>query len=345
MVVNTVKKISNARLILVCRPGVVPDPDELARKGYCVALESPVDKTMLFNAIHFVRPDVPDQEDIAFLANRYRQKKSGVEKLHVLVAEDNAVNQKVIGLILEKAGHTVRIVENGELALDALQNEKFNVALLDLNMPVTGGIDVAKMYRFTSTDGFRVPLVALTADATPETRRKCEEAKFDAYVTKPFGSANLLDVIARLALKAPDRCDGMEVATLPEGQRENSAPREDPLDPAVLRDLVRLGAREDFLRSMTRLFMEGTEDKIRKMKHALRTRNSEEFRNLNHALKGSAGQIGAGPLASICNEYATVGHDDFVRGGKMMLERVSAEYQRVREALTGHAEEIKKTNP
>jgi two-component system sensor histidine kinase RpfC len=236
-------------------------------------------------------------------------------------------------------------VENGELALDALQNEKFNVALLDLNMPVTGGIDVAKMYRFTSTDGSRVPLVALTADATPETRKKCEEAKFDAYVTKPFGSANLLEVIARLALKAPDRCESMQVATLLEVQPENSAPREDPLDPAVLRDLVDLGAREDFLRSMTRLFMEGTEEKIRKMKHALRTRNSEEFRNLNHALKGSAGQIGAGPLASICNEYATVGHDDFVRGGKKMMDRVSAEYQRVREALTGHAEEIKKTNP
>lgn len=344
-IVRSVEKISSTRLILVARPGVEPDLDRLSQQGYCVALDHTLDKTMLFNAIHFVRPDAPDQEDVAFLANRYRQKKSGIEKLHILVAEDNAVNQKVVELILEKAGHTVRTVENGEQALDALQSGKFDVALLDLNMPVMGGMDVAKMYRFTSTEGSRIPLIALTADATPETRRKCEDAKFDGYITKPFGSNDLLDAISRLAPKGPDRSESVQVSAVPQNQGEASAPRDEALDPAVLRELVRLGAREDFLPSMTRLFMEGTEEKIRKMKHAIRTRNSEEFRNLNHALKGSAGQIGAGPLAALCQVYSTIGHDDFLRGAKKMLERLTAEYQRVCEALAAHAEDMRKTNP
>jgi len=344
-VVNTIKKISNARLILVCRPGVAPDLDDLARKGYCVALESPVDKTMLFNAIHFVRPDIPDKEDIAFLANRYRQKKSGVEKAHILVAEDNAVNQKVISLILEKAGHTVRTVENGELALDALQNEKFDLALLDLNMPVMGGIDAAKMYQFMSLNSSRIPLVALTADATPETRKKCEEAKFDAYVTKPFESKKLLEVISRLVTKTSDKSESTRVYPLSENQDKNSFSKESSLNPAVIKDLVGLGASEEFIRNMARLFIEGTEEKIQKMKHALKTRNSDEFRKLNHALKGSAGQLGALPLSSICNEYSTVGHEDFLHRGKMMIEKVNAEYLGVCEALAGQTEEIKKIIP
>lgn len=344
-IVRSVEKIASTRLILVAQPGVEPDLDQLSHQGYCVALDHALDKTMLFNAIHFVRPDTPDQQDVAFLANRYRQKKSGLEKFHILVAEDNAVNQKVVELILEKAGHSVRTVENGEQALDALQNEKFDVALLDLNMPVMGGMDVAKLYRFTSTDESRIPLVALTADATPETKRKCEEANFDGYVTKPFGSNDLLDAISRLSSKTQGRGDIAQASAAPQSGGEASAPREDPVDTTVLKELVRLGVREDFLPNMTRLFMEGTEEKIRKMRHAIRARNSEEFRNLNHALKGSAGQIGAGPLAALCQVYSTVGHDDVLRGGMKMLQRLTAEYQRVCEALAVHAGEIRKTNP
>jgi two-component system sensor histidine kinase RpfC len=344
-VVTTIKKIASARLILVCRPFAVPDLDDLARKGYCVALESPLDKTMLFNAIHFVRPDTPDKEDLAFLANRYRQKKSGGEKLRLLVAEDNAVNQKVISLILEKAGHTVRLVENGELALDALQNDKFDLALLDLNMPVMGGIDAAKMYQFLSLNSPRIPLVALTADATPETRKKCEEAKFDAYVTKPFESKKLLEVISKLAPKTSDRHENAHVHPLSDNQGGKSTLQEGPFDFAVFKDLVSLGANEDFIRNMTRLFLEGTEEKIEQMKQALRTRNSEEFRRLNHALKGSAGQIGAMSLSSVCGEYSMVSHDEFIRLGKTMIERVNAEYLKVAEALRGQTEDLKKINP
>jgi two-component system sensor histidine kinase RpfC len=344
-VVKTVKKIAKSRLIVVCRPFTVPHLDDLARKGYCVALESPLDKTMLFNAIHFVRPDTPDKEDLAFLANRYRQKKSSADRLRLLVAEDNAVNQKVIKLILEKAGHSVRLVENGEMALDALQNEKFDLVLLDLNMPVMGGIEAAKMYQFMSLNGPRVPLVALTADATPETRKKCEEAKFDAYVTKPFASRNLLEVISRLAPKTSLKREIAHFHALSEGEEKKPAGHEDPLDFYVIRDLVSLGADEDFIRNMTRLFLEGTKEKICQMKQAYMTRNSEEFRRLNHALKGSAGQIGAMPLSSLCGEYSVVGHDEFVRSGKSMIDRLNEEFFKVAEALSGQAEGLKKTNP
>jgi two-component system sensor histidine kinase RpfC len=344
-VVNTIKKIAGTRLILVCRPFAVPDLDDLSRKGYCVALESPLDKTMLFNAIHFVRPDTPDKVDLAFLANRYRQKKSSGDKLRLLVAEDNAVNQKVICLILEKAGHTVRLVENGELALDALQNDKFDLALLDLNMPVMGGIDTAKMYQFLSRSVSRIPLVALTADATPETRKRCEDAKFDAYVTKPFESKKLLEVISRLAPKTPERHENAHVLPLAETHEANSRFRERPIDFSALKDLVSLGASEDFIRNMIRLFMEGTEEKIEQMSKALRTRDSEEFRRLNHALKGSAGQIGAMSLSSVCGDYSAVAHDEFIRLGKNMIERVNAEYLKAAEALSGQTEELKKTNP
>jgi two-component system sensor histidine kinase RpfC len=344
-IVGSVKKISGTRLILVARPGVEPDLDKLSHQGYCVALDHNLDKTMLFNAIHFVRPDTPDQEDVAFLANRYRQKRTDQAKLHILVAEDNAVNQKVIGLILEKAGHAARIVENGELALDALKgNEKFDLALLDLNMPVMGGIEVAKIYQYMSQSDSRIPIVALTADATVETRKVCEEAKFDAYVTKPFESKLLLETISRLAHKSSDKGEGPHASSRPERPSDSSAPP-DPLDLSVMKELIHLGATEDFIRNVTRLFQEGTEEKIRNMKFAVKTQNSEAFRQLTHALKGSAGQIGALHLSSLCHEYSRVGHEEFLAEGKRMLETVKMEYARICEVLQGQDEEIRKIIP
>jgi two-component system sensor histidine kinase RpfC len=300
---------------------------------------------MLFNAIHFVRPDTPDQEDVAFLANRYRQRKTDQPKFRILVAEDNAVNQKVIGLILEKAGHSVRIVENGELALDALKETgQFDLALLDLNMPVMSGIEVAKIYQYITQTDSRIPIVALTADATVETRKLCDEARFDAYVTKPFESRLLLETISRLAHKSVDKGDAAPGDSRAQNA-DGSGPSEEPLDLSVMKELLRLGASEDFIRNVTRLFLEGTEEKLRNMRLAVKTQNSEAFRQLNHALKGSAGQIGAMRLSAICHEYSKVGHEEFLLEGKRMLEFVKEEYARVCGALSGHGEEFRKIIP
>lgn len=338
-VIGSVKKISDTKLILVCRPGIEPELDHLSRQGYCVGLDHSLDKTMVFNAIHFVRPDVPDRKDIAFLASRYHQKRAAAEKLHILVAEDNAVNQKVIHLILTKAGHTVRIVENGELALDALQRERFDLALLDLHMPALGGIDVAKMYRITTAADSEIPLVALTADATIETRKKCEEAKFHAFVTKPFESRKLLEVISGIASKSEESRENAPGPAASGSQSGRHDP-ESPLDPAVIEDLVAVGATDQFIRTLFHKFMEGTERKLLEMERAVKDQDVEEFRRQSHALKGSAGQLGAVSLAVLCDGYSNVTHDAFLDSKESMLARIRSEYRRTRDAIVGRTEGI-----
>ena len=115
--------------------------------------------------------------------------------LVVLVADDNRTNRKVIAKILERAGHDVHLVDNGERALDALNERAIDVALMDVNMPVMNGIEATKLYRFASLGRKRVPIIALTADASPEMRRRCEDAGMDSCVTKPIEPARLLGII------------------------------------------------------------------------------------------------------------------------------------------------------
>jgi two-component system sensor histidine kinase RpfC len=345
-VVRSVGKLASVQLILVCAPGVKPDFDALSQQGYCVALENPVDKTMLFNAVHFVRPDTPDGDGIAFLANRNRQRHPVAERFRVLVAEDNPVNQKVIRLILGKAGHAVRIVENGELALDALQEEAFDIALLDLNMPVMGGVEAAKTYRVLSPRGPWVPMVALTADTTVETRRRCEEAKFAAYVAKPVDSKRLLEVIAEVAESR--EAASVAAARTPEGAsmiREALPPpypggNDDTLDPAMFDELRAMGATDDFFRNLIGIFIEGAENRLAGMKHAAAGRRVEDLRRLAHALKGSAGQVGASALASLAADCSDAPDDAILRNGAAMVVGLSEEYARVRELLLSRSRKI-----
>ena len=91
----------------------------------------------------------------------------------MLVAEDNRTNQKVIGKMLDRAGHGATIVGSGQEAVDALDEAAFDIVLMDLNMPELGGIEAVKLLRFAHDPEALPPIVALSADATPQTREAC----------------------------------------------------------------------------------------------------------------------------------------------------------------------------
>ena len=120
---------------------------------------------------------------------------------NVLVAEDNRTNQKVIGKILEHAGHRATIVATGQEAVEALEEPGYDLVLMDLNMPELGGIDAVKLLRFTHDVDELPPIVALSADATPQTREACRAVGFSAYLTKPVDTQLLLRTLAELTAR------------------------------------------------------------------------------------------------------------------------------------------------
>ena len=117
----------------------------------------------------------------------------------VLLVEDNRTNQHVIGKILEHAGHEVDVVDSGESCLEVLEQERYQVVLLDLNMLGMSGFETLKMLRFMLPIDEIPPIVALTADATVETRNAALAVGFSDYVTKPIDAPALLETIDLLA--------------------------------------------------------------------------------------------------------------------------------------------------
>jgi CheY-like chemotaxis protein len=120
-------------------------------------------------------------------------------KLKILLAEDNAVNQRVAQRVLEKAGHSVTVVDNGRKAVEAFYRQHFDLILMDVQMPEMDGFEATEAIREREDWSVqRTPIIALTAHAMSGDRERCLEHGMDAYVQKPIDSAEMLSTIARL---------------------------------------------------------------------------------------------------------------------------------------------------
>ncbi len=119
-----------------------------------------------------------------------------LKELRVLIAEDFLINSTILGIILEKWDVNYVVAENGQEALDHLSKSTFDVILMDLQMPVLNGKQATKLIRADlSTSYYDIPIVAITADATSTTRDSLADIGFDDYITKPFDSDLLFDIL------------------------------------------------------------------------------------------------------------------------------------------------------
>ena len=174
--------------------------DDYLNAGYSCLLRTPLDKTLLFNALHGIMAPRPSEGVISFREHYERSTANKRGGARILVAEDNGTNRQIIEKILKHGNHIVDLVENGEQALDRLEEYTYDLLILDMNMPYMGGLEVVKVHRALSRHPLDTPVIILTANATLEARQECERAHIDAYLTKPVDALTLLDTVARLTL-------------------------------------------------------------------------------------------------------------------------------------------------
>ena len=117
--------------------------------------------------------------------------------LAVLIAEDNPINQRLAAKLLEKQGHTVALAANGREAIDAWRAGRYDLILMDVQMPEVDGFAATRAIRECETGtGGRIPIIALTAHTLQGDRERCLEAGMDAYVTKPIRPEELAEAMA-----------------------------------------------------------------------------------------------------------------------------------------------------
>jgi len=119
--------------------------------------------------------------------------------LRILLVEDNLVNQRLTARLLEKMGHVVTIAEDGQIALQILSEQEFDLVAMDMQMPIMDGLETTEKIRASEkTTGRHLPIVAMTANAFEEDRRRCQNAGMDGYIAKPVSSQAIEREIIRV---------------------------------------------------------------------------------------------------------------------------------------------------
>jgi len=184
--------------------------------------------------------------------------------------------------LIERRGHSVIVAENGRQALEALDRHKFDLVLMDVQMPVMGGMEAAtEIRRRERATGEHIPIVAMTAHAMDGDREKCLEAGMDGYVSKPIDPRTFLKTVEDLGHAPSLDGDGHHVGAF-DGRK--------PLNADAL--LERFAGNRKLLRAILKTFREDCPMMMAKIRDALKKQDCAAVADAAHALKGSVGNFG-----------------------------------------------------
>jgi signal transduction histidine kinase/CheY-like chemotaxis protein len=223
--------------------------------------------------------------------------------VRVLIAEDNAVNQKVALRQLERAGVSADAVANGVEAIEAVGRGDYALVLMDVQMPEMDGFAAAQELR---RRGVTVPIVALTANALSGDRERCLAAGMDDYLAKPIVEEELVRVLERFLPRSP-------------------------LDEQVL-DRLR-AVSPGFVRQIALIYLEDAPVRLAALREAVQQQDAHAIATAAHAFKSGSGNIGATRLAALCGELELMGREENLADAARTLADLEREYTKVMQAL------------
>ena len=291
-------RTKNIPLILISSNSITTESGALTR-GYISVLTSPIDISELYNALHATCVRPLEEGRLASSSDSDIFPSNTQSPLEILVAEDNSTNQLVISKILEHAGHSCVICNNGKEALDTIEEKSFDLLIMDMQMPTMGGIEAAKIYNFSKTSNYKVPIIILTANATIEARRECEDAKIDAFLTKPIDAQALLGTIRKLCNTKHYKCN-VEHNSTRESNRSTEPPKTQFLNIDSIQSISDLSEDPDFIKHVVDTFISDGKQLLLDMETSLAENKTGRYLEHVHALKGSAGSLGAEKLFELC---------------------------------------------
>ncbi len=238
-----------------------------------------------------------------------RDRESEVSKdLRILAADDHPVNQLFIRKLLERFGFThIDLAENGKEALEMIEKNKYDIVLMDCQMPEIDGYQATSMLREIEKEtGQHLPVIALTANAMVGDRAKCLKAGMDDYLSKPIKPDKLIAMLAKYTTqKTNEESRDKAAAELP---AEKPVQKDAPIDMAhfeLFTDGDPLMERE-----LLDLFFEQAELSLSSLEESIANNNDEAWEQAAHRIKGSAANLGAIPLSEVCQNAEDIDQED-----------------------------------
>jgi CheY-like chemotaxis protein len=245
--------------------------------------------------------------------------------LRILVAEDNHVNQKLMSSLLAKWGHTAVITSDGREALAAMQQQTFDLVLMDVQMPEMNGFEATAAIRAQEqTSGQYIPIIALTAHAMKGDRERCLQAGMDSYIPKPIHAQTLFDMIENMTLYSHEF---PSMTTSDDGDRQ--------VVEILNKDeaLARVDGDEALLAEMVDIFREEFPDMMKAIEQAVAQRDADALSRAAHRLKGAVGNFSAQATFEAALRLETMGRQNDLAAVDETYGELVQEIERLQPAL------------
>ncbi|MBF8301155.1 MAG: barA 2, partial [Acidobacteria bacterium] len=293
------ERIATTGVILLTSAGLVRQRGQAGTPPFAATLTKPVKQSDLLDAIvtTFAAPARPAAAPRARRATRAR--KPEARALRVLVAEDNATNQKLLLALLKQRGHHLVLAGNGREAVERSAEQGVDLILMDVQMPEMDGIEAAAAIRAREREtGGHVPIIALTAHAMSGDRERCLAAGMDAYVSKPLRPQELFSAIDLICAPSGRSGSGGATASAPEPARK--------VDRAVL--LASFGGKAALLADVVGVFLADMPIMLGRLRTAARAGDADEVAAAAHAIKGAAGLFSQGEACERARRLEQIAH-------------------------------------
>jgi CheY-like chemotaxis protein/HPt (histidine-containing phosphotransfer) domain-containing protein len=289
--------LAHATIMMLTSGGHPRDAARCRELGIASYLTKPIKQSELLNAIitalHGAEAPLSAPQPSFLTKSPY--------SLHILLVEDNPVNQRLAVRLLEKRGHAVVVANNGKEALAMLAKESFALVLMDVQMPEMDGFTATKIIRQQEeSTGAHIPIVALTAHAMRGDRERCLAAGMDAYLSKPLQAQQMFEVLEQLA---PRSVSAPQVAG--EGTKEE--------DPGAIFDqdaaLARVEGDHDLLREIVGLFLLETPELQAAIRDSIARGDGKALEQAAHSVKGAVSSFGAHAAREAALRLEVLGRD------------------------------------
>jgi signal transduction histidine kinase/YesN/AraC family two-component response regulator/HPt (histidine-containing phosphotransfer) domain-containing protein len=317
--------LGRATIMMLTSGGRGSDLNRCHELGIAAYLIKPIKQSELLDSIlttlGLAAPAVePPHEVFTFEAD--------TRALRVLLAEDNEINQLLALRLLEKQRHSVVIVGNGQEALEAIDVERFDVVLMDVQMPKMGGFEATEVIRAQEQMGSpRLPIIAMTANAMKGDRERCLEAGMDGYVSKPVQAEKLyleIERVIQVAVEAPCTDDVLHITGL----------QGEPFDSVAA--LAHASGDKDLWRAITGMFIADYPRRIASIRKAIALEDCEALGFAAHTLKGVVGNFYATAASEAAQKLETMADKGNLMGVDVAFANLENEIERLSQALKLH---------
>ncbi len=334
-------ELGNAVLVMLTPAGQRGDAIRMSDIGFAAYLSGPLRQSEFLDALMRVWDAHTRGESIGLVtrytapesreaASQHRDFERQYINAHVLVAEDNPVNQEVAVEILKTIGCHVEIAGNGEDAVAMYARGSYDIVFMDCQMPKMDGYAATHEIRRREGEGEHIPIIAMTAHALRGDREKCLAAGMDDYLAKPVSPDAVMDAVLRWFNGSPSTPRAASGSDSPEEGRNKECALFD-----VAQAMRTSGGNGRILERVSAVFLTHIPHEIGQVEEAIRAGEAEEARRLSHSIKGAAASLGGERLKQAALRVECASKDGALDTALDLTQAMRREFDAFRAVLEG----------